>query len=232
MRKTTPPVDLRCYFVTGHSPDPRHIVHIAVAAAAGGAGIIQIRSKPISARDLYKLSSEVACAVATINPFTRVLIDDRLDVAIVLRSQNIPIAGVHVGQDDLSPHICRKLLGPEAIIGLTTGSLELVEKANTQAEYIDYIGCGPFRETPTKDSGRAPLGLDSYAELVARSAVPLVAIGGITLNDAAPLAAQGVSGLAVVRGFMEAADPTDFASKVLREFDRGASQWAKDSSCA
>lgn len=147
-------MDLRCYFVTGHLADPRRIVRIAMAAAAGGAGIIQIRSKPISARDLYKLSSEVACAVATINPLTRVLIDDRLDVAIALRSQNIPIAGVHVGQDDLSPRICRKLLGAEAIIGLTTGTLELVEKANKQAEYIDYIGCGHPNERLWPGSSR------------------------------------------------------------------------------
>ncbi|MTD91046.1 thiamine phosphate synthase [Corynebacterium hiratae] len=213
--------DLRCYFVTGKGT-PAEIVRIAAAAARGGAGVVQVRSKPISARDLYHLGREVARAVAQANPETRVLIDDRVDVAAALRHAGEPVHGVHVGQDDLPVAAARALLGPDAIIGLTTGTRELVESANDAADVIDYIGCGPFRATPTKDSGRSPLGLHAYPELVKLSRVPLVAIGDVTAEDAADLAATGVAGLAVVRGIMHAADPEAYCRELLAGFDEGA----------
>ena len=129
---------------------------------------------------------------------------------------------MHVGQDDLPVAAARALLGPDAIIGLTTGTRELVESANDVADVIDYIGCGPFRATPTKDSGRSPLGLHAYPELVKLSRVPLVAIGDVTADDAADLAATGVAGLAVVRGIMHAEDPEAYCRELLAGFDEGA----------
>ena len=114
----------------------------------------------------------------------------------------------------------RELLGPDAIIGLTTGTLGLVQAANEHKDVIDYIGCGPFRATPTKDSGRAPIGLDGYPELVAASERPLVAIGDVTADDAYDLARTGVDGLAIVRGIMHADDPKAYCERVVAEFDR------------
>ncbi|WP_288832881.1 thiamine phosphate synthase [uncultured Corynebacterium sp.] len=209
-------LDLRCYFVTGAGSD---VVRRAREAALGGAGMIQVRSKPISARELYELGREVALAVREVNPETRVLIDDRVDVALALREYGV--SGVHVGQDDLDVRVVRELLGPEAVIGLTTGTLELVEKANEVAEVIDYIGAGPFRATPTKDSGRPLLGLAGYPELVRASAVPVVAIGDITAEDAADLARTGVDGLAIVRAIMNAPDATAYVRHTISEFERG-----------
>ena len=214
--------DLRCYFVTGAADSPAEVVRIAAAAARGGAGVVQVRSKPITARDLYLLGKEVARAVAAANPETRVLIDDRVDVALALRHDGEPVHGVHIGQDDLPVAQARAVLGPAAIIGLTTGTRELVESANQVANLIDYIGCGPFRATPTKDSGRAPLGLEAYPELAELSRVPLVAIGDVTADDAADLAATGVAGLAVVRGIMHATDPEAYCRTLLAGFDEGS----------
>ncbi|AQQ14609.1 Thiamine-phosphate synthase [Corynebacterium glaucum] len=210
---TKPSLDLRCYFVTGQSPD---LVERCVEAAHGGAGVIQVRSKPISARDLYALSAAIVRAVP---PSTRVLIDDRLDVALALQTEGI--AGVHLGQDDIDVRVARRLLGPDAIIGLTTGTLELVEAANENADVLDYIGCGPFRATPTKDSGRALIGLEGYPELVAASQVPMVAIGDVTADDARDLARTGVDGVAIVRGIMHADDPRTYVQRVVAEFDAG-----------
>ena len=215
-RRSKPELDLRCYFVTGQGPD---VVERARAAAAGGAGVIQVRSKPISARDLYCLSRDVVDAVHEANPNTQVLIDDRVDVALALRDHGV--AGVHVGQDDLDVRVVRDLLGPDAIIGLTTGTMDLVQAANEHKDVIDYIGCGPFRDTPTKDSGRTPLGLDGYPALVGASEVPLVAIGDVTADDAFNLARQGVDGLAIVRGIMHADDPKGYCERVIEEFERG-----------
>lgn len=220
MARMAKELDLRCYFVTG-AGEPDTIVETARAAAQGGAGIIQVRSKPISARDLYELGLSVATAVHEVNPDTRVLIDDRVDVALALKPHGV--AGVHIGQDDLDPRVARDLLGPDAIIGLTTGTLELVQAANDFADVLDYIGAGPFRDTPTKDSGRTPLGLEGYPALVEVSQLPIVAIGDVTVNDAEDLARTGVDGVAIVRGIMNADDPRGYVERVVANFDRGRS---------
>ncbi|MDK8625599.1 thiamine phosphate synthase [Corynebacterium appendicis] len=211
-------VDFRCYFVTGAGA-PDQIVETARAAAQGGAGIIQVRSKPVSARDLYDLGLSVVTAVHEVNPDIRVLIDDRVDIALALKPHGV--AGVHIGQDDLNPRIARDLLGHDAIIGLTTGTLDLVEAANDFADVIDYIGAGPFRDTPTKDSGRTPLGLDGYPALVEASKLPIVAIGDVTVDDAEALARTGVDGVAIVRGIMNADNPRDYVEHVIANVDRG-----------
>ena len=211
--------DLRCYFVTGQPT--AEVPRIAAAAAAGGAGVIQVRSKPIEESALESLACAVADAVAEANPATRVLIDDNVHLAArLMRTHHVH--GVHIGQDDMDPREARALLGPDAIIGLTTGTLALVEAANEYAGVIDYIGAGPFRPTPTKDSGRAPIGLDGYPALVGASKVPVVAIGDVHASDAADLAARGVAGVAIVRGFMRAEDPQAMAAGIVADFDRVA----------
>ncbi|STC69822.1 thiamine phosphate synthase [Corynebacterium pilosum] len=206
-----PPLDLRCYVITA---DPARAAEVAAAAARGGAGVVQVRSKPISARDLTDLAASVADAVCAANPATRVLIDDRVDVAAALMPTH-HIHGVHIGQDDLDPRLARAVLGPEAIIGLTTGTLELVRAANAYAGVIDYVGAGPFRPTPTKDSGRPPLGVEGYPALVRDSEVPVVAIGDVRVDDVPALAATGVAGVAVVREIGSAADPEAVARRIV-----------------
>lgn len=217
------PRSLTCYLVTGRIPDLdwdeecEELTRIAAEAAAGGAGVIQVRSKPITVRQLTELSIRIAAAVAETNPRTLVLIDDRVDVAAALMPEH-NIHGVHIGQDDLDPRLARAVLGDDAIIGLTTGTLELVEGANDYADVIDYVGAGPYRPTPTKNSGRDPLGLEGYPALVTASEVPVVAIGDVRAEDAADLAATGVAGLAIVRGIMQAEDPKAYAASVISQF--------------
>ncbi|QGU04912.1 thiamine phosphate synthase [Corynebacterium comes] len=212
-----PTPDLRCYLVTGSGPR-EHVVDVARRAVAGGARTVQVRSKPISARDLYALTEEIARAVGD---RAHVLVDDRVDVALALRRRSVPVHGVHVGQDDLNVRDVRALLGDDAVIGLTTGTRALVEAANGFADVIDYIGVGPFRPTPTKDSGREPVGADGYRALVELSEVPVVAIGDVTADDAGVLAGTGVAGLAVVRGLMGAADPAAYAQRLISGFEQG-----------
>lgn len=214
-------LDLRCYFVTGRLPgvpdEFDRIARIAAQAAAGGAGVVQVRSKPITVRELTELSIRVAAAVQEANPGTKVLIDDRVDVAAALMEDH-HIHGVHIGQDDLRPDLARKVLGPDAIIGLTTGTLDLVRGAAKFADALDYVGAGPFRPTPTKDSGRPPIGLEGYPELVAASPVPVVAIGDVHAADATDLARTGVAGVAIVREFMSSPAPEEMARNITACF--------------
>lgn len=213
-------IDWRCYLVT--SGTDRHTVEAAAAAAAAGAGVIQVRVKEPTARALLALVVAVANAVEAANPACRVIVDDRADVAFAARRAGAAVHGVHLGQDDLSPADARALLGPDAIIGWTTGTRALVEAANAQGEAIDYVGCGPFRPTPTKDSGRPALGLEGYRGLAPLCRVPMVAIGDVQPADVPALATTGVAGVAIVRAIMTADDPGAVVRDVLAAWDAAA----------
>ncbi|MGO1592015.1 MAG: thiamine phosphate synthase [Ancrocorticia sp.] len=212
--RTTGPLDVRCYLVT--SGTDSRTVGVAAEAAAGGAGIIQVRAKDLSTSALLQFSGAVADAVQRANPHTAVVIDDRTDVAFAAVRAGHAVAGVHLGQDDLPVPDARAMLGPDAIIGLTTGTLQTVQAAD--ATLVDYLGAGPFRPTPTKDPGRPPLGLASYPEFVAATTIPVVAIGDVTPADVADLAATGVAGVAFVRAIMASDHPRATVSQILGSF--------------
>jgi thiamine-phosphate pyrophosphorylase len=213
------PLDLRCYLVT--SGTGRHTVEVAAAAAAAGAGVVQVRAKDATAPELLELTCAVAEAVHAARPVTRVLVDDRADVAFAARARGAAVHGVHLGQDDLPVTEARALLGPDAIIGLTTGTPALVSAAEELRGVIDYVGAGPFRPTPTKDSGRGPIGVEGYPGLVAATSLPVVAIGGVEPPDVPALAGTGVAGVALVRAIMDARDPGAVVGEVLAGFGRG-----------
>lgn len=212
-------LDLRCYLVT--SGTGRRTVETAAAAAAGGAGMIQVRDKQASTAELLELTCAVAAAVHRARPCARVVVDDRADVAFAARRLGAEVHGVHLGQDDLPVASARAMLGPEAIIGLTTGTLETVRGAEELRGLLDYVGAGPFRPTPTKDSGRTPLGVDGYRSLVAETGLPVVAIGGITAQDVPSLARTGIAGVALVRELMDADDPERAAREIVSALESG-----------
>ena len=210
-------LDLRMYLVT--SGTGQKTVEVAAKAASAGAGVVQVRAKDLPTRELMELGREVARAIHRVNSKTRVIIDDRTDVAWALRQEGEAVHGVHLGAEDMPVQLARRLLGPEAVIGLTTGSLALVEAAQSVAEIVDYVGAGPFRPTPTKDSGREPLGVDGYPPLVAASSIPIVAIGDVQVDDVAALASTGIAGVAMVREVMHAKDPAAVVTRVLSDFN-------------
>lgn len=213
-------IDWRLYLVT--SGDGPTTVRAAAAAAAAGAGVVQVRAKHLLAGELLELVLDVAAAVADSAPSTRVLVNDRADVAHAARRRGAPVHGVHLGQADLPVAEARALLGGDALVGLTAGTLEHVREADarTGAPRPDYLGSGPFRPTPTKDVGRPPVGLEGYPLRVAATRLPIVAIGDVTLADVAPLSRTGVAGVAVVREVMGAADPGAAAAACLSAWGR------------
>jgi len=199
--------DWRVHLVT--SGDGPATAAAAAAAAAAGAGTVQVRCKDLLAGDLLRLVLAVAGAVAGAAPATRVLVNDRADVAHTARRRGAAVHGVHLGQADLPVAEARDLLGPDAVIGLTAGTLDLVREAESRRgeDRPDYLGSGPFRRTPTKDVGRPPIGAEGYRARVAATALPVLAIGDVTLSDVPELARTGVSGVALVREVMMAEDP-------------------------
>lgn len=200
-------IDWRLHLVT--SGDGPATVAAAAAAATAGAGVVQVRCKHLLAGDLLALVVAVADAVAAVAPATRVLVNDRADVAHAARRRGAPVHGVHLGQADLPVAEARALLGPDAVIGLTAGTLDLVLEAESRrgVDRPDYLGSGPFRPTPTKDVGRPPVGIEGYRARAAATSLPVLAIGDVTRADVLALARTGVAGVALVREIMAAPDP-------------------------
>jgi thiamine-phosphate pyrophosphorylase len=131
-------------------------------------------------------------------------VNDRADVARLSGA-----AGVHVGQDDLTPAQARAVIGHDAIVGLSTHTLDQLEEA--LRESIDYVAVGPVFGTGTKATGYIPIGLEAVRASAARAAashVPLVAIGGITRDRSRSVLDAGAQSVAVISDLLATGDPT------------------------
>jgi thiamine-phosphate pyrophosphorylase len=140
--------------------------------------------------------------VAAAEPYGAVvLVNDRPDIALMSRA-----AGVHVGQDDLTPAVARRLLGATAVVGCSTHSNEQIDEA--AAEPVNYVAIGPVFGTRTKDTGYEAVGLAQVATARQRSrGLPVVAIGGITLQTAPSVWAAGASSVAVISDLLGEGNP-------------------------
>nr|CRH08036.1 Thiamine-phosphate synthase [Candidatus Magnetococcus massalia] len=125
-------------------------------------------------------------------PQTVVIINDRLDIALALGAD-----GVHVGQDDLPPAVCRQLLGPDRWLGLSTHNSEEIAQAHKAG--VDYIGFGPVHSTATKGDTYDVQGYDRLSQACAEAGeLPIVGIGGIELETIEPCLQAGVSAVAMI----------------------------------
>jgi thiamine-phosphate pyrophosphorylase len=176
------------------------------AFVRGGAAVVQLRLKQAGAGELVSVAREARklCAGRAL-----LLINDRADVARVAEAD-----GVHLGQDDLPAAAARQILGPRALIGISTHSD--AEIANAQG--VDYIGFGPVFATASKPGSAlpAPQGIDGLRRAVERSKVPVVAIGGITKANAGEVARAGARCAAAIAALCNAGDP-EAATRALAE---------------
>lgn len=174
-------------------------VALAAEFLAGGATLLQVRAKGMGSGALLTLCDRI---VELAGPYgALVIVNDRADVARLSGA-----AGVHVGQEDLSPAEARAVLGPDAIVGFSTHSLDQVEAALRQS--ISYLAVGPVFGTTTKDTGYAAVGLSLVTSAVRLSrSCPVVAIGGVTLDNAASVWRAGAASVAVIGDLLVGGDP-------------------------
>lgn len=168
---------------------PQTMVQQVQAALSGGARIIQLRDKSPDRPLRLRLAQQLREVTAQHDAL--LIINDDVDLCIAVQAD-----GVHLGQEDMTLVQARDLLGPDFIIGATChGSVELAEQARKNG--ADYLAFGRFFASSTKPDA-PPADLTLIGELVRRCPLPTVAIGGITLNNAAPLLEAGFAMLAVV----------------------------------
>jgi len=157
---------------------------------AGGATIIQLREKSMAAGDFYD-EAKAAVDIAR-KAGVRLIINDRVDIALALGAD-----GVHLGQDDLPVEAARALLGPDAIIGLSTHNMQQAEKALKLP--VNYIALGPIFTTGTKSNPAPEVGLSRLQQISkVLDGIPLVAIGGITPKNATDVIASGANSVAQI----------------------------------
>ena len=199
------------YLCTADRPD---LADFLEACISGGVDVVQLRDKQLDARPLMaraRLAGSVCRAHGV--PF---VLNDRPDLALASGAD-----GVHVGQDDTPPEIARAILGPEAIIGLSTHAPAEWDAAD--GEPVDYLSAGPVNATPTKP-GRPGTGL-GYLEYVATTeagrSIPWFVTGGATPDTIPGMVAAGARRFVAVRYLTESADP-ESAARRLRHAIGGA----------
>ncbi len=175
---------------------------------AGGASVIQIRMKDSVGIKIWK----VACrAMEMARGKALVITNDRLDVALAAGTD-----GVHIGEDDLPLPEVKRLVGKKMLIGATVRTLEEAKTAISQG--ASYIGFGPIYATSTKLISAPIRGIEALNQVASAVSVPVVAIGGITLERVGEVAASGASAVAMISGIFQAPNPSEQAQKIRQAF--------------
>jgi thiamine-phosphate pyrophosphorylase len=196
----------RLYFVCEARPGGEDPERLLRAALSGGVDIVQLREKELDRGEIERAAATFRRVCDTYSaPF---VVNDDPELARACGAD-----GVHVGQDDASVEDARALLGPDAIVGLSTHSPEQIAAAATRP--VDYISAGPIWETPTK-AGRPAVGLELISHAAEHAAHPFFAIGGIDPANAPQAVEAGARRLCVVRAIRDAANPAAVAEALRR----------------
>ncbi len=208
-----PGVDFPLYLVTARDQTcGRPLVPLLKQAFAAGVRAVQVREKDLETPALLSLATDVlACARAQ---GVRVLINDRVDVALALGAE-----GVHLRANSLPVAVTRKILGPTRLLGVSTHTAE--EAIRAEADGADFVVLGPVYETPSKTIFGAPLGLGVLEDAASRCRVPILAIGGITIPRVREVRRAGAFGVAVISSILSAPD-IEGATRALVEALNGA----------
>ncbi len=184
-------------------------------ALEGGCRWIQLRMKDAPAEEIIACAEEVLPLCRRHG--AKFLLDDHVELVRQLGAD-----GVHLGKNDMPVDEARKILGPDIIIGGTANTIEDIIRLHKQG--ADYIGCGPFRFTTTKKNLSPILGLDGYKSIVLKMKelgidLPIVAIGGITVDDIPAVMGTGVSGIALSGAILGASDPVEMTARIIETID-------------
>ena len=208
---------LRVYLLAdaGLAP-PDRLPSIVAAALRGGVTAVQLRAKLATTLELLELAR-------TLNAICReagvpLIVNDRVDVALAAEAAGAHVG--HIGEEDLSPHDARRLLGPDAIVGVSVGTPQEAHMATSQG--ASYVSAGPVFATSTKSDAGPAAGEALLRGVRAATRLPLVVIGGITPQRSASLFAAGADGVCVGGAIIRAPDPEAAARAFIEHGGAGA----------
>lgn len=201
-------LDLSLYLVTNNSEDEEKFLNIIEESLKGGVSVVQLREKKAETLDFYNLALKVKEITQKYN--VPLIINDRIDIALAIDAD-----GVHVGQSDMPAKTARSMIGEDKILGVSAANIKEAKKA--QRDSADYIGVGAVYPTNTKDDATS-VPKKELKEIVKSVDIPVVAIGGITQENAHELNDCRIDGLSVVSAIMEAKNPKIASENLLKEF--------------
>ena len=198
-------IDYSVYLVTDRrNKTDEEFLNIIEEAIKGGTTIVQLREKTASTKEFYDLALRVKEITSRYD--VPLLINDRIDIALAVGSE-----GVHIGQDDMPADIAREIIGEDKILGVSASTVEEAKKA--EIDSADYIGSGAVFPTATKDDADS-VSKEELKEIADSIDIPVVAIGGITIENAHTLKGSGIAGFSVVSAIMSAEDPKEASGKL------------------
>ena len=207
-------VDLRLYAIVDPEVSGGHdLAELSRSLAAGGTTLVQLRDKLSDTRVMVERARAIKAALGKVP----LLINDRVDVALASGAD-----GVHIGWDDMAPADARRLLGPDAIIGLTINSPQRADA--TSLDLIDYAGIGGVYGTTSKATKNQPIGTAGLSRVIEalrrrKPGFPTCGIAGINARNAAPVIEAGADGVSVISALSLAADPQAAARELLAAVD-------------
>ena len=202
-------LDLSLYLVTDRSDDVEKFLKTIEEGIKGGVTVVQIREKTADTLDFYNLALKVKEITTKYN--VPLIINDRVDIALAIDAD-----GVHVGQSDMPCDVTRELIGEDKILGVSAATVEEAQKA--EKDGADYIGTGAVFPTATKDDAPS-VTKNELKEVVDSINIPVVAIGGINLDNAHELVDTGIAGLSVVSAIMSSENPKKSSEELLKIFN-------------
>ena len=215
MTRSTMPINLDLYLVTDRDLSKgRSLEWVVEKAVKGGVTVVQLREKDMETKDFIEEAKRIQKILEPYN--IPLIINDRVDVALTIGAD-----GVHLGQTDMPYPMCRKILGNEAIIGLSVESIEQAEEAN-QFD-VDYIAISPVFTTPTKEELTQELGISGVQKITGISKHPSVGIGSIKPHNAESIIKAGADGIAVVSAICSAENPEEAASELNTKVQKAKS---------
>lgn len=202
-------LNLSLYLVTDKIENQEKFLNTIEEAIKGGVSLVQIREKTKDTLDFYNLALKVKEITAKYN--VPLIINDRVDIALAVDAN-----GVHVGQSDMPCDITRKLIGEDKILGVSAATISEAKKA--EKDGADYIGSGAVFPTSTKKDADT-VTKKELKEIVDCVNIPVVAIGGITIENAESILDTGIAGLSVVSAIMDSDNPKESSKKLLNIFN-------------
>jgi thiamine-phosphate pyrophosphorylase len=215
-------VDLRCYAIVDPEVSGGHeLPELCRMLAAGGATLVQLRDKLSDTRVMVERARAAKAALGNVP----LLINDRVDVALA-----VGCAGVHIGWEDMAPVDARRLLGSDAIIGLTINSPQRADA--TDLNLIDYAGIGGVYGTTSKQTRNAQIGVAGMVRVIEalhrrKPGFPSCGIAGINAANAGAVIDAGADGVSVISALSMAKDPKAAAAELLAVVDAALAKRGK-----
>jgi len=198
-----------CYITDRRGLAPSPLLPHLQAAVKAGVDLIQLREKDLASRELHSLAK--SAVEISRGSGTRIVMNDRLDLAMAAGAH-----GVHLGGQSVPPEVVRRNVEKEFLIGTSCHSVQ--DALNAEAGGADYILLGPIFDTPSKRPYGPPLGLNKLSEVANRIRIPVLALGGITVERVRPCLQAGATGIAGIRLFQEGPSVADRIRELREQF--------------